>query len=409
MDYSAARNLSLGQNSVLKSNEWCHLAWVTGKGGMRLYVNGVLAPPQSATVSFSALDNRATTHYLSQGGSTSSHGMQLDEWRVWTTQRSLEQIRENMYRRLTGREPGLAALWNFDDPAQPGRDATGHGFDGSLERGREIVADKLPNAVHGVVTDKDGRAVVNAQITFERDGQRVGPGTVTDNLGRYVFAGPTLDRPVTLFARKDELSCEGIELQPDGPTELNLQLRDLARLSGRTLALDDSPIPAVVVQAVPIDDSPGTNHIVGSGLVGDGLLGEYFDLRSLQALPNVPPTQPAALRRVDATVNFPYGPEGFAGPPLDQLFYARWTGLIRLREDANCEFFLNSDDGSRLFIDGALVVDHDGMHVFGEKSGRIKLAAGDHPHRLESINGNCLDGMVLSWSLKCRRREIVAP
>ena len=95
--------------------------------------------------------------------------MQLDEWRVWVTPRTIEQIRENMFKRLTGREPGLAALWNFDDLQKPGRDASPHGFDGTPDRDAQFVAGTLPNAIQGIVTDKDGRAVVNAQIALERD------------------------------------------------------------------------------------------------------------------------------------------------------------------------------------------------------------------------------------------------
>jgi hypothetical protein len=43
----------------------------------------------------------------------------MDEVRVWKTARTGEQIRENIAKPLTGSEPGLVALWNFDDPANP--------------------------------------------------------------------------------------------------------------------------------------------------------------------------------------------------------------------------------------------------------------------------------------------------
>ena len=36
-------------------NQWIHWALVTGPGGMELYVNGVLAGTNAATVSFAAL------------------------------------------------------------------------------------------------------------------------------------------------------------------------------------------------------------------------------------------------------------------------------------------------------------------------------------------------------------------
>ena len=55
--------------------------------------------------------------------------------------------------------------------------------------------------------------------------------------------------------------CEPVEITPNGPMQLNLSLRDLAKLSGRTMALDESPIPSVVVQALPVggDSEDRTN------------------------------------------------------------------------------------------------------------------------------------------------------
>jgi hypothetical protein len=56
----------------------------------------------------------------------------MDEVRVWKVARTAEQIRENLSKPLTGSEPGLVGLWNFDDPANPGRDASPNHHDGKL-------------------------------------------------------------------------------------------------------------------------------------------------------------------------------------------------------------------------------------------------------------------------------------
>jgi predicted phosphodiesterase len=46
-------------------------------------------------------------------------------------------------------------------------------------------------------------------------------------------------------------------------------------------------------------------------------------------------------------------------------------------------FFLNSDDGSRLYINGELIIDHDGDHSALSKTGQAMLAPGKHRIRIE--------------------------
>jgi hypothetical protein len=50
----------------------------------------------------------------------------MDEIRVWSTARTAEEIRAHLFQRLTGSEPGLAGLWNFDDGTARDRSASQH-------------------------------------------------------------------------------------------------------------------------------------------------------------------------------------------------------------------------------------------------------------------------------------------
>src|SRR3954451_7740221 len=45
-------------------------------------------------------------------------------------------------------------------------------------------------------------------------------------------------------------------------------------------------------------------------------------------------------------------------------------------------FRLRSDDGSELFIDDQLVIDHDGLHGATDKDGELQLTAGLHTLRI---------------------------
>ena len=54
---------------------------------------------------------------------------------------------------------------------------------------------------------------------------------------------------------------------------------------------------------------------------------------------------------------------------------------------------LHSDDGSYLFIDGALVIENDGKHKPESRLGSIALAAGSHQLRL--LYAQTIDRMAL--------------
>jgi hypothetical protein len=59
-------------------------------------------------------------------------------------------------------------------------------------------------------------------------------------------------------------------------------------------------------------------------------------------------------------------------------FGVRFESSLKIERDGEYRFYLNSDDGSKLYINETLVVDNDGGHGTIEKSGDIKLSAGMH-------------------------------
>jgi hexosaminidase len=67
-------------------------------------------------------------------------------------------------------------------------------------------------------------------------------------------------------------------------------------------------------------------------------------------------------------------PAGAAGRP----FGLRYRGFISVPATGVYSFFLMSDDGSKLRIDGKTVVDNDGLHSPRESSGQIALQKGMH-------------------------------
>lgn len=72
---------------------------------------------------------------------------------------------------------------------------------------------------------------------------------------------------------------------------------------------------------------------------------------------------------------------GFAG--VRDNFVVELRGFFHAGRAGRYTFLTTSDDGSRLFVGDTLVVDNDGVHPEQTREGRIELAAGVHPLRVE--------------------------
>ena len=74
-----------------------------------------------------------------------------------------------------------------------------------------------------------------------------------------------------------------------------------------------------------------------------------------------------------------------SGPAEENVFY-RFEGWIDIPTEGLWLFELISDDGSRLWLDEVLVVDHDGLHGASAKQGDAPLQAGLHHLRVDWFN-----------------------
>ena len=139
-----------------------------------------------------------------------------------------------------------------------------------------------------------------------------------------------------------------------------------------------------------------------------GLVAEFFNIgKPMEEFPTVAAERKPDLRRIDARINFEQTADTFAGTTMSDHFYVRWTGRIRIPRDAKVTFFTESDDGSRLWIDGKVVVDNGGVHPMEEKSGEIDLKAGDHEIKVELFENDGEVGCKLSWESSGTAKEIL--
>ncbi len=92
--------------------------------------------------------------------------------------------------------------------------------------------------------------------------------------------------------------------------------------------------------------------------------------------------------------------DNFSLAPREQdgLYGFRFDSKIVAQVDGAYTFYLNSDDGSRLYVDGQLLVDHDGLHQANQtKAGMTTLAAGEHDIRVEFFEKTGQDDLIVSW------------
>lgn len=69
-------------------------------------------------------------------------------------------------------------------------------------------------------------------------------------------------------------------------------------------------------------------------------------------------------------------------------------------------FTIASDDGSRLFINRKVVVDHDGIHGMSAKSGKVKLEAGSHDIELQYFEGSGEEELYVGWKQPGSKKEL---
>jgi hypothetical protein len=118
---------------------------------------------------------------------------------------------------------------------------------------------------------------------------------------------------------------------------------------------------------------------LGLAVPRTGFLAEYFALSgrvsSLSQInflsTPVVKTDVAALNTVGSVSSF------WAGGPTD-LFAARYTGDLTVAKAGTYTFFLTSDDGSELYIDGRRIIANDGDHGARELRTTLDLSAGAH-------------------------------
>jgi hypothetical protein len=100
-----------------------------------------------------------------------------------------------------------------------------------------------------------------------------------------------------------------------------------------------------------------------------GVQYEYYE-GTFSRLPDFTPLTPLGVGVVNT---FDLAPRN-----RDDLFAFRFNGCIQIPVNGRYTFFVTSDAGSKLYINGVQVVNNDGLHISREKSGAASLSRGRH-------------------------------
>lgn len=165
-------------------------------------------------------------------------------------------------------------------------------------------------------------------------------------------------RPVTVFSTSD-LCISPLDDASSGVTVRPLWVsKEKAEIAIESL-LDYQYEPQLETSLSKFHPSKGRK--------GQGLRGEYFSNSEFKGKPK--------HVRVDKAIAFDYGRKGPFADMEGDSFSVRWTGEFIPQKGGKYRFVLKSDDGSRLYLNGRLVIEHWGMHAVSERDCEVELEA----------------------------------
>lgn len=267
------------------------------------------------------------------------------------------------------------------DPARP-----------SLRFTQRLTGERQPTVTvtgarprdHVFVIDSDGGVL----------GERVGSGPVilTGDLkvGKNAATGANIIRaqaggaesePITLVVDR-EADPPAVTLSPGGGSCV---------ISGEPGATADvyagvgvSPVSPVGSVALDENGRGECEMPTGWGFLGEYGLGTSFDS--------------PMFARVDRQINFEYqGDSCDPRVPADG-FCIRWRGYLQVDVDGDYTFYLTTDDGSRMWVDGVQIIDNWGHHAPVEKTATVTLEKGEHEIRVDYYEDYGWASAHLEWS-----------
>ena len=219
-----------------------------------------------------------------------------------------------------------------------------------------------------------------------------------DNASRLVIGGTTLVENTGAWNSKKGL---GIMALAAGTHAIRVDYKHqwgtpALALSYRTPGGQVAPVPLTDLRHTADQLPPLKAALTPPAVLRPGLAYRYFE-GAWSALPDFTTLAPGGLGMVPDI--------GLERAVAKDNYGFSFTGYLQVPADGFYDFWTNSDDGSRLWIDDALVVDNDGLHAARDAFGNRGLAAGPHRIRVDFFERTGLDRLAVTWRTPGGTRE----
>jgi len=233
-------------------------------------------------------------------------------------------------------------------------------------------------------SDDGSRITVNGQVVVLHDGRH----------GAWQKQGD-----IFLDEGKHDIAVDFFEYDGGDSLQISWSGPDIAKqaIPASVLATgppDENPDPDANTDIDPdpdnttdpdTDPEPNTDPFVADGLINYQYFeGQWFTLPDFNQEVIVTDGQLTGFSLAPKQVTDNYG--------------FRFATYLSIPTEGLYTFYLASDDGSRLSIDGQILIDNDGLHANRELSDTVNLTAGQHHVLVEYFERGGLDTLSVSWS-----------
>ena len=298
----------------------------------------------------------------------------------------LEGRPEPQRRRLA---EGLAAFLSVNESTRAQVEPVEETSDfGTVERGRQLFHSVGCVACHGPLEDAYDLEITLVELEAELLAAEEA-GELAEEDGEEYQEEPLLVRPGVLAPDPHALPADLARKYRIGTLASFLEDPTLVRPSGHcpSMGLESDEARAVAAYLLRAQ----SQRADGSQERRPGLILQVYEADDLQrgGLSRLDGIQPVATHVV--------GEIGVEKRTRDNQFGMRYTGFLEVPADGRYRFHLSSDDGSRLFVGGRVVVDNGGVHGTKTVSGEAELLAGSVPIEVTFFEASGGEVLRLEW------------